>query len=97
MKIRFLSVAENELEDAIVYYEGKEEALGIRFLTEINNCLDRIQQYPHAWFQFSKNTKRCRTKAFPYGVIYQIEEPEIVIVAVASLLKDPGYWKDRIG
>ena len=47
MKIRFLSVAENELEDAIVYYEAKEESLGIHFLTEINNCLDRIQQYPN--------------------------------------------------
>ncbi len=95
MKIRFLSVAENELEDAIVYYEAKEEGLGVRFLTEINNCLDRIQQYPNAWFQFSKNTKRCRTKVFPYGVIYQIEAEEIVVVAVASLLRDPEYWKDR--
>ena len=48
MNIRFLSIAEDELEDTIVYYEGKEAGLGLRFLTEINNCLDRIQQYPHA-------------------------------------------------
>ena len=95
MDIRFLSIAEDELENAIVYYEGKEKGLGLRFLAEIN-CLDRIQHYPHAWFQFSKNTKRCRTKVFPYGVIYQIEKEEIVIVAVASLLRDPDYWKDRV-
>ena len=58
MEIRFLSIAENELEDAIVYYEGKEEGLGLRFLTEISNCLDRIQHYPHAWFQFSKKHQK---------------------------------------
>lgn len=96
MNIKFLRIAEDELENAIVYYEGKEAGLGLRFLTEINNCLDRIQKYPHAWFEFSENTKRCRTKVFPYGVIYQVEEEEIVIVAVASLLRDPDYWKDRI-
>ena len=96
MEIRFLSIAEDELEDAIVYYEGKEAGLGLRFLTEINNCLDRIQQYPNAWLQFSENTKRCRTKVFPYGVVYRMEKEEIVIVAVASLLRDPDHWKDRI-
>ena len=29
MDIRFLSIAEDELENAIVYYEGKEKGLGL--------------------------------------------------------------------
>jgi hypothetical protein len=30
------------------------------------------------------------------GIIYQIREKEILVVAVANLHRKPDYWKDRI-
>jgi len=42
-----------------------------------------------------KNTRRCRTKRFPYGLIYRCKGDEILIVAVAHLHRRPGYWHDR--
>ncbi|MCH8476228.1 MAG: type II toxin-antitoxin system RelE/ParE family toxin [Opitutales bacterium] len=96
MKVRFLSIAEIELDEAIAYYEGKESGLGLRFFSEIKNAVERIVAYPKAWSPLSLNTRRCRTKIFPYGIIYQSRESEIVIVAISSLHRDPGHWKDRL-
>ena len=96
MKVRYLSVAELELQEAIEFYESVDIGLGIRFYGEVRNAIDRIKQLPDAWAPLTGNTRRCRTKVFPYGVIYQIREDEILILAVAHLKRRPNYWKNRI-
>ena len=95
MKVRFLSVAEAELDETIAYYEEKEKGFGLRFLSEVKNSIDRITSYPDAWHRLSENTHRCRTRVFPYGIIFQRRADEIVVVAVASLHREPNYWKNR--
>jgi mRNA-degrading endonuclease RelE of RelBE toxin-antitoxin system len=96
MKVRFLSCAEDDLDHAIDFYEGKEVGLGLRFLSEVRDSVGRIVLYPDAWQRLSENTHRCRTKVFPYGIIYQIKKEELLIVAVAALHREPDYWKDRV-
>jgi len=95
MEIRFLEIAERELEDAVTYYNVESPGLGDEFLLQFLNALERIRQYSEAWQRFSQNTRRCRVHRFPWGVIYQILESEILVVAVAHLHRDPGYWQNR--
>jgi len=40
--------------------------------------------------------RRRLIRRFPFGILYRIEPEEIVIVAVAHLLRKPGYWRKRI-
>ena len=96
MQIRFLEIAQIELDEAIEYYNQEASGLEIVFLTEIVKTLDRIGKFPHAWQPCSKRTRRCQTRRFPYGIIYQTREDEILIVAIANLHRRPDYWKDRI-
>ena len=96
MRIRFLEVAQIELDDAIKYYNYELPGLGEAFLTEVLNALDRIGKYPKAWQPSSKRTRRCQTRRFPCGVMYQIRKDEILVVAIANLHRKPDYWKDRI-
>ena len=96
MKINFLEVAQNELDEAIEYYNYEVSGLGDAFLTEVLNALDRIGEFPEAWHPCSKRTRRCQTRRFPYGIIYQIRKQEILVVAIANLHRKPDYWKDRI-
>ncbi|MGD1002619.1 MAG: type II toxin-antitoxin system RelE/ParE family toxin [Candidatus Brocadiia bacterium] len=96
MDIRFLTTAQRELDDAIEYYSAESPGLGERFLLEILNTLDLIRQYPAAWPSYTDNTRRCQTRRFPYGVVYQVLDSEILVVAVAHLHRAPGYWTDRL-
>jgi hypothetical protein len=96
MKINFLEIAQIELDDAIEYYNYEAPGLGDAFLTEVLDALDRIGEFPEAWHPCSKRTRRCQTRRFPYGVVYQIREQEILVVAIANLHRNPDYWEDRI-
>jgi hypothetical protein len=96
MRIRFLEIAQIELDEAIEYYNREAHGLGESFLTEVLNALDRIGRFPEAWHPCSKRTRRCQTRRFPYGIIYQIPKDEILEVAIANLHREPAYWEDRI-
>lgn len=96
MEVRFLDVAQQELDETVEYYNTELQGLGDQFLLEVLSSLERIQQFPEAWQQFTQNSRRCRTRRFPYGLAYQILESEILIVALAHLHRRPGYWLDRI-
>jgi mRNA-degrading endonuclease RelE of RelBE toxin-antitoxin system len=96
MRIRFLEIAQIEMDEAVGYYNYEVQGLGYEFLKEVLQALDRIGRFPNAWHHSSKRTRRCKIRRFPYGIIYHIRENEILVVAIAHLHRKPGYWKDRI-
>jgi len=93
---RFLSPAQRELAEATAYYEQASPGLGLEFLEEIERTIQRILNQPEAWTKVSTNHRRCRTRRFPFGLIYFIEPDAVVIAAVMHLHRHPDYWKSRI-
>jgi len=87
--------AKRELLDVVAYYDSIELDLGNRFIQEVEQALERIEQFPQAWASLSVNSRRCRLSSFPYGVVYQIAPQGIMILAVMHLQREPGYWSDR--
>ena len=96
MQIRFIEIAQIELDDSIDYYNSAADGLGDEFLAEMLHALDRIKNFPQAWHPFTDITRRCQLRRFPYGIIYQTLDTEILVIAVANLHRNPDYWKDRI-
>lgn len=96
VKVNFLEIAQIELDEAVEYYNYEVPGLGDAFLSEVLDALDRIGKYPEAWHPSSKRTRRCQARRFPYGIIYQIREQELLVVAIANLHRKPDYWKDRL-
>ena len=96
MVIRFLEIARLELDEAVEYYNNESAGLGDQFLAEVLRAIDRIGEFPEAWHRLSQRTRRCRTRRFPYGIVYQIRGSEILVIPVANLHRRPEYWKDRL-
>lgn len=92
----FLEPAQIEFEEAVKFYNQQKEDLGDDFAAEVLNAINRILTHPEAWTKLSKRTRRCRTKRFPYSVIYQIRGDRILVVAVAHSKRKPKYWHDRL-
>jgi hypothetical protein len=96
MNYSFHPAAENEFNEAVSYYEECQEGLGLDFSSEIFSAIQRIIYFPKSWSKLSKNTRRCLTNRFPFGVIFQIVDDELIIIAVMHLNRKPNYWKKRI-
>ena len=48
MSVRLLEVAQQELDEAIAYYNGQAPGLGDAFLLETVAAIDRIRRFPRA-------------------------------------------------
>jgi toxin ParE2 len=94
--VRFLDIAEIELDDAVRWYQAQAAGLGDALLLEVMTAADRIARYPEAWHLLEQGIRRCRLTRFPYGLIYAIEKEDIIVLAVAHLHRRPDYWRDRL-
>lgn len=91
-----LAEAEEDLEHAFGYYEGKRHALGLEFIEEFRRGVDRILEHPHAWQPLDATYRRYRLHRFPYGIIYRVDvtAKQIIIVAIMHLSQKPGWWRE---
>jgi ParE toxin of type II toxin-antitoxin system, parDE len=94
--IRFLEIAEIELDQAIRWYGSQAPGLGDAFLVEVLSTAKRIERYPDAWHALGQGIRRCRLGRFPYGLIYSLDHGDILVLAVAHLHRRPDYWRDRL-
>ena len=98
MTYRFHPEAEPELQEAYDYYESRQQGLGRRFGQAFDEGLSKILENPFAAGVLEEPYRLIRLKRFPYGILYNIRDPEqeLVIVAVMHLHRRPGYWKQRV-
>lgn len=98
--IELLRAAEEELLDAVAWYEDQQGGLGARFLSEVERASKRIAERPRigplwAYSEVPEGVRRLSLRTFPYHVVY-VEDPRLVIVAVAHMKRRPGYWRTRL-
>ena len=96
MKVRFLTPASIELIEAMEYYEGQRLGLGYEFQSEVETAVDKIKEFPNAWTLVSNRTRRILLKRFPFGLLYQVRNDEIIVAAVMDLRRDPTRWEEML-
>ena len=74
MNYRFLVPARSEFEEAVEFYNQRQEALGIQFAQEVNVVIERILADPTSYEKYSENVYSLRTKRSPYAVFYSLED-----------------------
>ena len=96
MRFEFHPEALEEYNEAGFYYSQKEPELDLRFIISVENAIERILEDPLRYRPLDEDVRRCLTRVFPYAILYTIENGFILIVAVAHLSREPGYWRHRI-
>lgn len=74
MRIRFLQVAQLELDEAVDYYNYELLGLGDAFLVEILKALDRIAKYPESWSPLSKRREGAKLDVSPTALSTRLEK-----------------------
>jgi toxin ParE1/3/4 len=93
--IIFHLLAEQELLDAVSYYEEQETGLGLDYLGEVEHAVNFLMRYPEAGAKVRGSIRRLTLPKFPYSLLYRVSEEQIRVLAVAHHKRKPQYWVDR--
>ena len=96
MNVRFLTLAQQEVDEAVVWFEERAEGKGIDFLDELDRVVRLVKAYPFASTQIEPEIRRCLFARFPYSLVYGLDRDTIVVIAVAHSHRAPGYWVNRL-
>jgi len=55
-----------------------------------------LAEYPETWPEIDKGIRKRVVRRFPYSILYQIYNNEIIIVAIVHHKQKPHYWIDRL-
>jgi plasmid stabilization system protein ParE len=96
VNLRFLTLAEQEVDEAFLWFEQQVEGRGIDFLDELDRVVRLVKAFPLASTEIEPEIRRCLFARFPYSLIYGLERETIVVIAVAHSHREPRYWADRL-
>ena len=92
MKIYVLIIKEEarfEIVDAYNWYESKQKDLGERFVDELDEYFNRICLTPEIFPRKYNEMRMVVMKNFPFVIIFEIEEDNVVVYAVFNTFQDP--------
>ena len=96
MTLKFHIRARFDIIQAVAWYEDHKKGLGKRFnkslIAAFKHIADSPLQFPITFEDFRKARI---DRAFPFSIIYIIDEDTIYVIAVAHDKRDPDYWKER--
>jgi len=99
--IRIGPYAEQELAEAVRWYEQQRPALGGEFLDAVARALERVARKPDATTSVAGvraeiGARRFLLRRFPYSIVLLDRGDHLYVVAVAHTRRRPGYWRRRV-
>ena len=101
MRVELHPDAEEELGQAVLWYEEQVLGLGEDLLAEIERWLEVLPETPHTWSRWPDApdrhppVRRVLLRRFPFAIAYQAFEDRILVLAVAHTSRRPFYWESR--
>jgi len=96
VNVRFLTLAQQEVDEAVVWFDERVEGKGLEFLDELDRVVRLIKAYPLASAEIEPEIRRRLFARFPYSLIYGIDDEAVIVIAVAHFHREPRYWIDRL-
>jgi plasmid stabilization system protein ParE len=87
--MHFLALASKDILEAEAYYGSISDRLGERFMNDLDRTIDLIQQHPNGFQIVAGSFRQAPLDHFPYVVIYQVFEKEIVVFRLFHTSQDP--------
>ena len=97
MKMSFLAAARNEEREAAAWYRKENPELALRFRSELKQTLTRVTTNPNQFPLIGFRERRALLAVFPYAVLFEAIDDEILVIAIAHTSCEPSYWRTRIG
>jgi plasmid stabilization system protein ParE len=94
MKYEFHPAALQEYAKAVEFFAQYDNHQN--FINTIEASIFRIVEAPERWPIVDGQIRRYLTPKFSYAILYRAYSERIVIAAIMSCRRDPGYWQGRM-
>lgn len=93
--IEYHPEVENDLRDALDYYNLQREGLGDEFLLAVEATINYIQRQPLHFQKLNRNTRKANIHRFPFAVYYIFFQDKVLISSIIHSKRSPSVWKKR--
>jgi plasmid stabilization system protein ParE len=91
----FAPEAREELLEVIQFYELESPGLGAAFLSEVNEGLNKLLEFPKSAPVLRGKVRSKPLRRFKYSLIYSLREGDLRVLAVMNQKRRPFYWWGR--
>jgi plasmid stabilization system protein ParE len=95
MRVWLHPEAQEELNETVLYYERKAQGLGLSFINEFEEVINRVKLLPESGNQVSEGIRQTFFERFEHSLIYFEFNGDLEILAVAHMKRQPKYWMSR--
>ena len=88
--------AEQDVDEAYAWYEGRRVGLGEEFLGCVDSCVHAICRNPESCEFAHKNYRRSSVRRFPYIIFYKYVNNIVTVYCVFHSSRDPQKWRRRL-
>lgn len=95
-KVYLRPEAEEDAEEAAIWYEKQRKGLGSEFIDELQKIINKVHNHPEMYPIVYKQVHRAVLSRFPFGLFYLAEEDTVIVLAVMHGSRHPKKWKKRM-
>jgi plasmid stabilization system protein ParE len=90
--------AEADITDAALWYDNREQGLGVELITEVHSGIARALKNPESFTRVRRNptVRRVLIRRFPYRVFFIDRLDALVVFAVLHAARHDRVWKHRV-
>ena len=70
-------------------------ALGDQLVSAVGATVESISKRPRRFPTIYRNRRRAFVRRFPYGIIFEVQEQRIVVIACFHYKRNPKRWRLR--
>jgi plasmid stabilization system protein ParE len=83
------------LKEARAWYDNLRPELGDRFALAVEETIDAVAEHPLQFHVVYRGRRRAGVRRFPYGILFEVQEQRIVVIACFHGRRNPKRWQAR--
>ena len=95
MRIKILSIAEDDLEEGHRFYESQADGLGSYFLDTLYSDIDSLAYFA-GMHRIVLGYHRLLSKRFPFAVYYRVADDVVTVFAILDCRRNPSWIREKL-
>ena len=95
MRIKILSIAQDDLEEGHRFYESQADGLGTYFLDTLYSDIDSLAYFAGI-HRVVLGHHRLLSKRFPFAVYYRVADDAVTVFAVLDCRRNPSWIRKKL-